>query len=196
MRFILASASPRRADLLRSAGYLFEQRPVVVDERVLAGESATVYVQRLSTEKSRRGWSEAAGTDALVLSADTAVVLEAHILGKPRDAQDAARMLRQLSGRSHQVVTGVSIRHGQEHLSAIERTLVWFAELTDDEIAWYVGSGEGQDKAGAYAIQGLASRFIPKIEGSYSNVVGLPVACVHELLKRRRGAFGGFSSVF
>ena len=196
MRFILASASPRRADLLRSAGYLFEQRPVVVDERVLAGESATVYVQRLSSEKSRRGWSEAAGVDALVLSADTAVVLDAHILGKPRDEEDAARMLRQLSGRTHQVVTGVSIRYGQEHLSAVETTSVWFAELADDEIAWYVGTGEGQDKAGGYAVQGLASRFIPKIEGSYSNVVGLPVACVHELLKRRRGAFGGFSSVF
>jgi len=119
---------------------------------------------------------------AIILGADTAVVVDGDILGKPRDDEDAAAMLRRLSGRRHEVLTGVSLRHGACELGRVETTSVQFAPLSDADVAWYVASGEGRDKAGAYAIQGLASRFIPRIEGSYSNVVGLPVVCVVELL--------------
>ena len=126
-------------------------------------------------------------TDPIVLGADTAVVVDGDILGKPRDDADAAAMLRRLSGRRHDVLTGISIRHGAYELGRVETTSVVFTALTDEDVAWYVASGEGRDKAGAYAIQGLASRFIPRIDGSYSNVVGLPVACVTELLREISG---------
>ena len=119
----------------------------------------------------------------IILGADTAVVVDDDILGKPRDDEDAAAMLRRLSGRRHDVMTGISLRSGAYEVGRVEITSVEFARLTEDDIEWYVRSGEGRDKAGAYAIQGLASRFIPRIEGSYSNVVGLPVACVAELLR-------------
>ena len=122
-------------------------------------------------------------TDMIILGADTAVVVDGDILGKPRDDADAAAMLRRLSGRRHDVLTGISIRHGAYELGRVVTTSVVFTALSEEEVAWYVASGEGRDKAGAYAIQGLASRFIPRIEGSYSNVVGLPVACVTELLR-------------
>lgn len=181
---MLASASPRRVALLRSAGYSFEQMPVELDERLLAGESAADYVQRLAAEKSERARSVVADSRAVILGADTAVVLESEILGKPRDRTHAEAMLRRLSGRAHQVMTGVSVRFRETHLCAAESTTVWFGEMSDEEIVWYVATGEGADKAGAYAIQGLASRFILRIEGSYSNVVGLPIATVHGLLKR------------
>ena len=121
--------------------------------------------------------------DLVVLGADTAVVIDDEILGKPRDDGDAAAMLRRLSGRPHDVMTGVSVRMGAQELGRVETTTVYFVPLSPAEIAWYVASGEGRDKAGAYAIQGLASRFVPRIEGSYSNVVGLPLGCVYELLK-------------
>jgi septum formation protein len=117
-----------------------------------------------------------------VLGADTAVVVDGLILGKPTDDDDAASMLRRLSGRSHQVLTGVSVRGRERESTHVESTTVEFSLLTEEDVAWYVASGEGRDKAGAYAIQGLCSRFIPRIHGSYSNVVGLPVAKVHELL--------------
>jgi septum formation protein len=118
----------------------------------------------------------------VVLGADTAVVVDGKILGKPRDDRDAASMLRQLSGRTHEVLTGISLRDAGRQAGRVVTTTVEFSALTDADIEWYVRSGEGRDKAGAYAIQGLASRFIPRIQGSYSNVVGLPMAAVHELV--------------
>ena len=190
MRLILASQSPRRAELLGAAGFEFTVQTVDVDESLRPGESPRDYVARLASEKSAAGLAALADpADVSVLGADTVVVNGRDILGKPRDAEDAARMLRRLSGRTHQVFTGVSARTAGEELSAVEMTAVTFVPLSEDQIAWYVASGEGSDKAGAYAIQGLASRFVTKIEGSYSNVVGLPVATVEQLITRlERGA--------
>ena len=280
MRLVLASASPRRAELLTSAGFTFETLAVDANERPHPGEAPPEYVRRLAGEKSARGldlvssWSRigegnrlrpdsalrassrsrrnasreggpgdggpptslrqgyggppelqrwrkpnakaegghyvqggdraqgadcgrgaddiadvvsglsrtVAGQDIVVLGADTAVVLDGEILGKPRDDENARAMLRRLSGQRHEVLTGVSLRTVGGEVGLVEATSVWFARLTPDAIAWYVSTGEGRDKAGAYAIQGLASRFVPRIEGSYSNVVGLPVAAVTDLL--------------
>ena len=120
----------------------------------------------------------------MILAADTAVVIGHEILGKPHDVEDAARMLRLLSGRTHQVMTGVCLGAAGQRVSHVEISGVTFAPLTEDQIAWYVASGEGRDKAGGYAIQGLASRFIPRINGSYANVVGLPVAAIDDLIQR------------
>jgi len=181
VRLILASASPRRAELLRAAGYEFETIVADVDERARNGETPAEYVRRLAAEKSAAVQSYV--QEAIILGADTTVVVDGKILGKPRDDGEAAAMLRRLSGRRHEVLTGISIRQGPHEVGRVESTAVWFAELTKEDIAWYVASGEGRDKAGAYAIQGLASRFIPRIDGSYANVVGLPVAAVVELLR-------------
>jgi len=199
MRLILASASPRRAELLRAAGYEFEVVAATIDESIRPNESPPMYVRRLAADKS--AWAQAgttkaaphgrelfvgprfSGAERIVLGADTAVVVDGEILGKPRDDEDAARMLRRLSGMRHEVLTGVSLRQGASEVGRVETTAVSFRALLEEDIAWYVASGEGRDKAGAYAIQGLASRFIPRIEGSYSNVVGLPVACVAELMR-------------
>jgi nucleoside triphosphate pyrophosphatase len=186
VRLILASASPRRAELLRAAGLEFETVTVDVDETPRAGETPAAYVRRLAAEKSAAA-SYVVRDDVVILGADTAVVVDGEILGKPRDDREAIAMLRQLSGRRHDVMTGVSLRKGDYELGRVETTAVEVAPLGDDEIAWYVASGEGRDKAGAYAIQGLASRFIPRIEGSYSNVVGLPIAAVSELLRELSG---------
>ena len=184
MRFVLASASPRRAELLRAAGFAFDTCVVDVDERPRAGEPPRDYVRRLAMEKSAAAMAHlATRADVIVLGADTAVVVDGDILGKPQDDADAARMLGRLSGRRHDVMTGLSLRTGTTERGRVEMTAVTFVELGDSEVAWYVASGEGRDKAGAYAIQGLASHFIPKIDGSYSNVVGLPIASVDELLK-------------
>ena len=197
MRLILASGSPRRAELLRAAGYAFEIVVPEVDESIRAGEAAAAYVRRLAAEKSaatqsyvvsglsRTGDPPPVGGHYLrpvILGADTVVVVDGDILGKPRDDGEAAVMLRRLSGRPHVVMTGVSLRQGPHELGKVVTTEVYVRDLSDDDLEWYVASGEGRDKAGAYAIQGLASRFIPRIDGSYSNVVGLPVACVVELL--------------
>ena len=196
MRLILASASPRRADLLRAAGFTFETIVTDVDETARAGESAADYVRRLAAEKSAAALRLGADpelvegkrltqgrlSEAIILAADTAVVIDDEILGKPRDEADAGAMLRRLSGRRHEVVTGVSLRRNAMEVGRVETTAVYFKALTAAEVAWYVASGEGRDKAGAYAIQGLASRFVTRIEGSYSNVVGLPVAAVVELI--------------
>lgn len=201
MRLVLASASPRRAELLRAAGFEFETQTIDLDERLRPGEAPEDYVRRLAVEKSARAFEIVTGlktcatteTDVaqdfspasgriVVLAADTAVLVDGTILGKPTDDQDAASMLRRLSGRPHQVMTGVSLRGPKCESSRVETTTVEFSPLGEADIAWYVESGEGRDKAGAYAIQGLASRFIPRIHGSYSNVVGLPIAAVHELL--------------
>ena len=185
MRLILASASPRRAELLRAAGFEFETIVTDVDESVRPGESPSMYVRRLAAEKSAAAGAQVAGHagDVIVLAADTTVVVEAEILGKPRDDAEASNMLRRLSGRRHDVLTGISVRRGAYEIGRVETTAVYFAALTPDEVAWYVASGEGRDKAGGYAIQGLASRFVTRIEGSYSNVVGLPVATAVELMR-------------
>ena len=183
-RIVLASASPRRAELLRSAGIDFDVQPANVDETIAAGESPSEYVSRLAEAKARLVYER--DVRRTVLAADTAVVVDAHILGKPLDDADASRMLRMLSGRSHEVLTAVSVFHpGQIVDTRVDATTVEFAPLADADIAWYVSSGEPMDKAGAYAVQGLASRFVTRIEGSYSNVVGLPVALVYQMLTTR-----------
>jgi septum formation protein len=185
MRVILASASPRRAELLKAAGIDFDPMPAHVDETVQNGESAERYVRRLADAKACDALARSHGRP--VVAADTVVVVDGEILGKPVDANDARRMLRLLSGRQHEVLTAVSVSLGSPDdvcpaASAVERTTVEFAPLSDEEIGWYVASGEPMDKAGAYGIQGLASRFVTRIDGSYSNVVGLPVALVYKLL--------------
>jgi septum formation protein len=182
VRILLASASPRRAELLAAAGFVFDIVPTVVDERPLDGEEAESHVVRLASAKSRAVDVPDPGT--VVIGADTVVVVDGVILGKPADDAEAAAMLRALSGRAHHVLTGVSVRRAGLERSGVARSLVTFAELDPEEIAWYVASGEPRDKAGAYGVQGLASRFVERVEGSYSNVVGLPVALVYRLLRQ------------
>ena len=182
MRLVLASASPRRAELLRAAGFAFETSAVDLDESLRQGEPPADYVRRLAAEKSAAAKPHFPdGT--VILGADTAVVVDGEVLGKPRDNADAERMLRRLSGRRHEVMTGVSVRKGETEIGRVETTGMHCAVLSDAEISSYVASGEGQDKAGGYALQGWASRFVLRIDGSYSNVVGLPMACVCELLR-------------
>jgi septum formation protein len=181
VRLVLASSSPRRAELLRAAGFTFEVQPQEVDERLLPGEEPAEHVVRLAREKASRAGR--ARPDAVVLGADTVVVVDGFVLGKPGDDRDAAAMLRRLSGRTHSVLTGIAICADSSLSEATARTEVQFVRLGDEEIAWYVSTGEPRDKAGAYAIQGLASRFVERIDGSYSNVVGLPVALVARMLK-------------
>jgi len=190
---VLASASPRRQELLGSAGIPFTVQSADINETPLAGESPRDCAERLAREKAlavfdsrRQDW---------VLGADTIVVVDGVILGKPRDADDAARMLRLLAGRTHEVITGVCVvgAVASRQLpvaikTASETTVVTFSEMSDDEIKNYVTTGEPLDKAGAYAIQGIASRWIPRVEGDYSNVVGLPVALVYRML-RELGVF-------
>lgn len=182
MPLILASRSPRRADLLTAAGISFEVLAADIDETPLPNETPVAYVERLAIEKARAVL--ALRPDASVLGADTTVTIDGEILAKPENFPDATRMLRLLSGRVHDVHTGVALANSQGVRSAVETTRVWFDAMTDEDIAWYVATGEPIDRAGAYAIQGFASRFIPRIEGSYSNVVGLPVALVSSILKK------------
>ena len=163
---------------MRAAGFTFDVVVADVDESVRPGESPSTYVRRLAADKS----AAVRAPDAVVLGADTTVVVNGEILGKPRDDDEGVAMLKRLSGQTHEVLTGVSLRQGAYEVGRVETTSVVFRALTDQDIAWYVASGEGRDKAGGYAIQGLASRFIPSIAGSYANVVGLPVACVAELV--------------
>lgn len=186
VRLILASASPRRVDLLRAAGIDVDVRPADVDESVHPDESPESYVCRVALAKARMVCEPMRGDECLVLGADTTVVVGGEILGKPDDEDDARRMLRQLSGRTHLVITGVALVQcaGTAEQAAdvrVESTTVEFAALSSREIDWYARSGEPMGKAGAYAIQGLASRFVTRIQGSYSNVVGLPVALVYEM---------------
>ena len=212
---VLASASPRRQDLLRNAGIAFTVQAADIDETPLPGESARGCAERLAREKALTVWRTR--PQDVVLGADTIVIVDETILGKPADSDDATRMLRLLSGRVHSVITGVCVvqtvanrqlpvasedRSGhsaqrpvsfevlrtetRELRTASETTLVTMSELSDDEIRDYVASGEPMDKAGAYAIQGRASRWIPRIEGDYSNVVGLPVALVYRMLVQLR----------
>ena len=178
---VLASASPRRAELLRAAGFTFDIHPAHVDEGRHDGEDPAAYVRRVAIDKARTVHHQQ--PDRIVLAADTTVVVERQVLAKPADDDDARRMLRLLSGRTHQVLTGVAIATGAGIEARLAITTVEFAALSEAEIAAYVASGEPADKAGAYGIQGLASRFVTRIEGSYSNVVGLPVALVYAMLK-------------
>jgi septum formation protein len=234
MRLILASASPRRADLLRAAGYAFETIVTSVDEWQRPGETPSAYVRRLAAEKSAAALAIIAGpakaghyrsspadaghyrsspadaghyrsspadaghyrsspadaghylSDFVVVGADTAVVVDGEVLGKPGDDAEAAGMLRRLSGRAHEVLTGISVRNSASEAGRVATTAVSFAPLSDADVAWYVAGGEGRDKAGAYAIQGLASRFASVIQGSYSNVVGLPMEALAALLTEIR----------
>jgi len=184
---ILASTSPRRQELLRNAGIPFEVRAPRIHEVWKQGESAETYVVRLAKEKAEDAAHQLAGNQIVVLGADTTVVVDEVILEKPRNPADAARMLRLLSGRSHQVMTGVCLlvrdTNANNSFTAIETTSVVFRKLNEQEIQSYVTTGEPLDKAGAYAIQGIASRWIPRIEGCYFNVVGLPVPLVYRLLE-------------
>jgi septum formation protein len=180
VRLLLASSSPRRRELLAAAGWAFDVEAVDVDERQLPDEAPDAYVERVARAKAIAGAARHPGRP--VVGADTTVVIDGVALGKPADAEDAARMLARLSGRSHQVLTGVAVARGELVLSTVERTTVWFVPMSRDEIRRYVETGEPMDKAGAYAIQGFASRFITRIEGSYANVVGLPVTTLATLL--------------
>jgi septum formation protein len=199
MSLVLASASPRRQELLRAAGIAITVQPTNIPESPKDGEPPRACAERLAREKAWVVFKER--PNDFVLGADTIVVVEGKILGKPRDAADAARMLRLLSGRAHEVTTGVCLM-GPKATSASpespkgeatlgdtrsETTLVSMSELSDEEIKTYIETGEPMDKAGAYAIQGMASRWVPRIDGDYSNVVGLPVALVYRML-RERGA--------
>jgi septum formation protein len=193
---VLASASPRRHEILRNAGIPFSVQAADIDETPLKDELPRDCAERLAREKALTVWRMRPGD--MVLGADTIVVADGAILGKPFDGDDAVRMLRLLSGRVHQVITGVCVVGGRgdsqltssepETRTASETTSVTMNELSDAEIRKYVATGEPMDKAGAYAIQGIASRWIPRIEGDYSNVVGLPMALVYSML-RERGAF-------
>ena len=182
---ILASASPRRAELLRSAAMPFTVDVANVSEKALPGERPREYAQRLAQEKAEVVAKRNPGK--LVLGADTIVVVDDEILEKPHDSSDAARMLRMLSGRAHEVITGVCLAllgTGNAKLeTSSERTTVHFVPLTASDIETYIATNEPMDKAGAYAIQGIASRWIDRIEGDYANVVGLPVALVWKMLQ-------------
>jgi septum formation protein len=182
MRLILASASPRRAELLQSAGFAFEVEPADIDEVPADGEAPDVYTLRVAREKAQQVAARHRGSDVVVLGADTEVAMDRRIFGKPVDGLDARRMLGTLSGQEHWVHTGVVLIGPTRRVEEVVSTLVSFAPLTAEEIDWYVAGGEPMGKAGAYAIQGLGARFIERIEGSWSNVVGLPVATIHRLL--------------
>lgn len=193
---VLASASPRRQELLRNAGIQFTVQPADINETPRPGESPRHCVQRLAREKALAVSRHQ--PQNYVLGADTIVVVDDVILGKPRDANDAARMLRLLQGRTHSVITGVCLvkpvsggegkelrSENWEPRTCSETTLVTMSKISDDEIRAYIATSEPMDKAGAYAIQGMASRWIPRIEGDYSNVVGLPVSRVYAMLREQ-----------
>ena len=196
---ILASASPRRSELLTQAGFTFRVHPAHIDETLRPSEDPIAYVTRLAREKAEAVYQEIAGAPGLeletwdskaldrgslvVLGADTTVTLDSHILGKPENSEDAARMLRLLSGRTHRVITGVSLVSAAQTQTKAEATAVEFLSLSEEDIQAYIATGEPNDKAGAYAIQGRAARWIPRIEGCYFNVVGLPISLVSTLLE-------------
>lgn len=187
---VLASASPRRQELLRNAGIVFTVQPADIAENLVAGESPQACAERLALQKARAVFQQR--PTEYVLGADTIVVVGGEILGKPRDEEDAARMLRLLSGRTHEVITGVCLVGAPLGSSdsatpfedvRSEITVVSMSPLRDEDIREYVATHESADKAGAYAIQGIASRWIQRIEGDYFNVVGLPVSLVYRMLR-------------
>jgi septum formation protein len=181
-KLVLASASPRRAEILRAVGWPFEALAANIDESRRDHEDATTYVERVARAKAEVVMPRVPG--ATVVGADTVVVVDGMILGKPADEEDARRMLQLLQGRWHQVLTGVAVFNGNVNQPRVshEVTEVKFAVMNEDEVSWYVATGEPMDKAGAYAIQGLGARFIKGIKGDYSNVVGLPVRLLYELI--------------
>jgi septum formation protein len=187
MRLVLASASPRRAELLANAGIRYEIRPANIPEARLPEESADTYVQRLAAAKAG---AVTASEGEIVLGADTTVVVGGEVLEKPDGPADARRMLELLSGRTHEVITGICLRRGGARCIAAETTLVSFLEMTSADIDEYIASGEPFDKAGGYAIQGRASKFVHRIEGCYFNVVGLPVSRVWRMLRELTGGGG------
>jgi septum formation protein len=178
-QLILASQSPRRRELLATAGFQFIVRSRPVEEIRAPGESPVEYVRRLARAKAEACRDAHGSADEIVLGADTVVVLGDRVLEKPVDADDARGMLQALSGREHVVITGICLMHANKVIADHESTCVHFVELADAEIDAYVLSGEPMDKAGAYAIQGLASKFVDRIEGCYFNVMGLPLARVY-----------------
>jgi septum formation protein len=183
---VLASGSPRRAEILGAVGWPFEAQAANIDEAIRAQEEADAYVERLAREKAEAVASER--LFALVLGADTVVVVDGLVLGKPRDADEARAMLLRLSGREHEVLTGVALVRAEsgQVIVAHERTRVRFGTLSDAEIDWYVATGEPMDKAGAYAIQGHAALFIESVEGDFWNIVGLPVQLVYRLSQKMK----------
>lgn len=183
-QLILASASPRRRELLDQIGVTYRVVVADVDESPRPDEAPEPYVLRVAAAKSAEAARQTTDTGLPVLAADTAVVVDADILGKPDHREPAAAMLRRLSGRSHRVLTGVSVRVGAQHWQALSDTVVYFRALQEAEILAYWQTGEPRDKAGAYAIQGYAALFIERIEGSFSGVVGLPLFETAELLRK------------
>jgi septum formation protein len=189
MRLVLASASPRRRELLAQAGYSFTVDAADVDESPRMGEKPDAYVLRLAVEKAQAIFARRAARDEdsndplIVLGADTSVVLDEEILGKPTDASDARRMLQRLSGRTHRVLTGIAAVTSAGVVSDVETTEVVFAEISSQELDAYCATSEPLDKAGAYGIQGYAARWIPRIDGCYFNVMGLPIARVVKLIE-------------
>lgn len=190
MKLVLASASPRRAEILRNAGITFEIRPTVIDESLREGETPEHYVLRLALEKARvaadEDIAERSSPEATVfIGADTTVLVDDQIMGKPVSEEEARRMLRSLSGRVHEVHTGLALvrRPGAWERIVEEVTRVTFSKLSDAEIESYIATGEPFGKAGGYAVQGIAGRYITRIEGDYFNVVGLPLARMYSLLR-------------
>jgi septum formation protein len=186
VKLILASASPRRAEILAAAGIPFEVRASKVDESRLAGESPEQMVGRLARAKAEAvALINNSDQPRIILGADTVVVVAQEILGKPGDAATAQQMLMKLRGREHRVITGFALLHTHDKEARVghETTRVWFSEMTDAEVDAYVATNEPLDKAGGYAIQGIAGRYIPRIEGCYFNVVGLPIGRVWRALK-------------
>jgi len=183
-RLVLASASPRRRELLTQAGYVFTVEAADIDESQRTGESPADYVRRLAEEKATVVFAKRAnGGDLIVLGADTTVVLDGQILGKPADADEAKRMLRHLSGRTHQVLTGIAAASRTGVTSAVESTSVTFSAIPEADLEAYCATPEPLDKAGAYGIQGYAARWIPRIDGCYFNVMGLPIARTVKLIE-------------
>lgn len=182
MTLVLASASPRRAEILRSLGIPFTVLPTDTPEEPRPGEGAQAAATRLAAEKARR--AAAREPEAWVLAADTLVYFDGAILGKPRDDAEAAAMLRRLAGREHRVVTAVHLQRGDSRGAGLaEVSRVGFAPMSEEEIGWYVATGEPRDKAGGYGVQGLGARFIEEIHGSFTNVMGLPARAVYRLLR-------------
>lgn len=178
-KLILASGSPRRRELLTGLGLAFSVQPVDLDETPLEGEDPSAYVTRLAAAKARARTEP----DEMTLAADTIVVLDGELLGKPGDPDEARGMLGRLAGREHQVLTGVAVYEGtgERLVSGVESSRVTIAALSDEEIAWYVATGEPLDKAGSYAIQDLGALFVERVEGNYTNVVGLPLPLTYSL---------------
>lgn len=188
MRVVLASASPRRRELLAQAGVVFEVQTADIDETPLAEEQPAAYTSRLALEKARAVFHKLGSpANTIVIGADTTVTIDGHILAKPEDDADATRMLKMLRGRGHVVITGVALVSLEETVTHSEETTVFFSPMTEEEIAMYIATTEPMDKAGAYGIQGMAARWIPRVEGDYANVVGLPLAKTCELLKQLGG---------